>query len=69
MYALRREALSWEPIAGVPWRDMSDEEFAAVEAAYDAQFAEKGALSRFFEHVVEEAGGSRAKKSSAGSGR
>ena len=43
-----------EPIPGVPWRDMTDEEFAAAAAETDAQFPDQpGALagSGFFEYV------------------
>jgi hypothetical protein len=57
MQRLKDEARNWEPIAGVPWRDMPDEEFAAVSAEYDAHFApdQAGSLARWFEHVPEPA--------------
>lgn len=52
MWKLRAEAERWEPLAGVPWRDMPDAEFAAVSAAYDAGFSpeQAGSLERWFAH-------------------
>lgn len=48
------------PPPGVgPWREMSDEEFAAVEATYDAQFAAAGTLRRFFDHDGEQVAATR----------
>lgn len=54
-YRLKPEAAAWEPLPGVPWRDMSDVEYAEVAATYDAQFSpeQRGSLARFFEHVKE----------------
>jgi len=45
-----------EPIPGVPWRDMSDVEFAEAETEMDARFPEQlGSLRRspFFEYVAD----------------
>lgn len=55
MWKLKTEAAQWEPISGVPWRDMTDDEFAAIEAEYDARFSpdQKGSLRRWFEHASE----------------
>lgn len=62
-YVLNDEGKRWQPIAGVPWRDMTDEEFADVSAAYDAQFSpdQAGSLRRFFDHVKDkDASGAKA---------
>lgn len=50
------ETANHEPIAGVgPWRTYTDDEFAAIEADYDAQFPDQpGALRRWFDHVGDE---------------
>ena len=55
MYKLKREAANYEPIAGVPWRDLTDAEFAAVSAEYDARFSadQHGSLARWFERTKE----------------
>lgn len=54
MWRLKAEAKDWSGIAGVPWRDMTDQEFEAVSADYDRQFPEEpGSLSRWFDHDPE----------------
>jgi hypothetical protein len=55
MWRPKSETVNWEPIPGVAWREYSDEEFAGVSGAYDAQFSpdQSGSLSRWFEHVRE----------------
>lgn len=63
MYKLKPEAANWEPIAGVPWREMSDEEYAAISAQYDAQFPDQpGSLERWFEHVPDGPTGQKSHK-------
>lgn len=45
-----------EPIPGIPWRNMDDEEFAEAVKEMDSRFPDqKGSLKRssFFEHVPE----------------
>ena len=41
------------PAPFAPAREMTDDEFAAAEAEYDAQFSEdqRGAMRRFYEHT------------------
>jgi len=52
MYRLRPEAARWSGPAGVPWHDLSDEEYQAASAVIDAQFPDQpGSLLRWFEHV------------------
>jgi hypothetical protein len=54
MYKLKAEALKWEPIPGIPWRDMEDEEYKAVCAAYDTNFPDQpGSLRRWFDYVAD----------------
>lgn len=54
MYKLTPEANNWEPIPGIPWRDLSDEEYAEVSAEYDARFPDQpGSLKRWFHHVKD----------------
>ena len=55
MWRLKPEAAGWSPIPGVPWRAMSDKEYAAVSAAYDARFSpdQAGSLERWFERESE----------------
>lgn len=58
VWKLTKEAHNWEPLPGVPWHDMSDEEFrdaakAFSEATGDPARALHG--SGFFEHVEEKA--------------
>lgn len=49
-YKLKPEAAQWGGPAGVPWRDLSDEEFAEASAQMDAQFPDQpGSLLRWFE--------------------
>ena len=50
-YRLTAEGQACSPIPGVPWRDLTDDEFAAISAAYDAGFPpdQAGSLRRFFE--------------------
>lgn len=75
MFVPKTETASWEPPAGVEWRDYSDEEFAAMSSAYDAGFSpeQAGSLARFFDHVDEGAsaktGKRRATGDTAGAGR
>ena len=57
MWKLKDEAKVWQGIAGIPWRDMEDDEYKAVSAEYDRQHEEKGTLKRWFEHVKEKKGG------------
>lgn len=53
-WKLKEEAKSWEPIAGCPWRDMTDEEFDAVCAEYDKGFPDQPrSLERWFMHEGE----------------
>lgn len=52
MWKLTAKGLRVEPIAGIPWRELSDEEFEAAEAEMDARFPDQpGCLraSGFFE--------------------
>jgi hypothetical protein len=71
---LKDEAKNWEPIAGVPWRDMPDAEFETVSAAYDEQFSDQPrSLARWFEHVDDTitaaaARGAHTKKSGTAAG-
>ena len=47
MYKPNEETKNWEAPPGVgPWRDLSDEEFAALQA-------EHGGLERWFDQVKE----------------
>lgn len=49
---LTAKGLRVEPIAGIPWRELSDEEFEAAEAEMDSRFPDQpGCLraSGFFE--------------------
>lgn len=51
MWKLKSEAMNWEPIAGVPWHDMEDDEYEAVCVAYDKQFPDQPhSLDRWFTH-------------------
>lgn len=53
-WRLKEEAKAWQPIPGVPWEDMTDEQFDAVCAEYDGQFpSEPRSLERWFEHEVD----------------
>lgn len=52
----RPETANLEPIEGVgPWREIADEEFAAIEAEYDARFSpeQAGSLRTRFDHADE----------------
>lgn len=54
-WRLTAKGLRVEPIAGIPWRELSDEEFEAAEAEMDARFPDQpGGLQRsgFFEKVA-----------------
>ncbi len=52
-YHLKDEAKDFEGIAGVPWRDMSDNEFKEVSARYDEQHpSAPGSLERWFTHTI-----------------
>jgi hypothetical protein len=53
-WKLKKEAENWQPIPGVPWQDMTDDEYKAVSAEYDKQYDEKGSLKKYFEHVKDE---------------
>jgi hypothetical protein len=57
MWRLTETGLRVEPIPGIPWRSMTDEEFAAAEAEIDARFPDQpGALRRspfFYEEKLE----------------
>jgi len=48
---LKAASKDLDPIPGVPWRDMEDDEFAAVSAEYDARFSpeQAGSLGQHFE--------------------
>ena len=47
MWKPKAETANWEAPAGVgPWRDLSDEEYAALNK-------EHGGLERWFEHVKD----------------
>lgn len=53
-------AKNWEPLPGIPWRDMDDKEFREVAKSYAADngFAARALHgSGFFEHVQDEADG------------
>lgn len=53
-YRLKFEARNFEGVPGVPWRDLTDEEFAAASAQIDAQFPDQpGALARWFDYVKD----------------
>lgn len=53
-YVPKPETASWEaPPPFAPWRELSDEEFERLEAEYDAQFEEKGAMRRWYDHVAD----------------
>lgn len=63
MWKKTKQADAWEPLPGVPWRDMSDAEFRDVAKAY----AETNGFparslhnSGFFEHVEDVAAKSEA---------
>lgn len=57
-YKLKEEAKAWEPIPGVPWRDMDDAEFDAVCEEYDKQFPDQPrSLERWFDHEKTKKGG------------
>ena len=66
----RPETANWEAPAGIaPWRELTDEEFSALEAEYDAQFSpdQAGALREWFEQIDEaKATKKKAAKSAAG---
>lgn len=54
MYKLTERGQRAEPIHGIPWRDLSDAEFAAATKLQDERFPDdKGSLarSRLFEKV------------------
>lgn len=53
MYKLKEdEAKYWDPLPGIPWRDMSDDEFTEVSAEYDKQFPDDpGSLLKWFHYV------------------
>ena len=56
MFVPKPETQDWEPLPGVgPWREVPDDEFAALEADHDARYSEdqKGALRRWFDHVPD----------------
>ena len=54
-WKLKKEAEAMTPITGVPWQDMSDDEFDAVCKDYDKQFPESPrSLERWFTHEAEE---------------
>lgn len=55
MWKLTNEAKAWEPLPGVPWRDMDDNEFRDAAKQYSAQGHPARALhgSGFFEHVED----------------
>lgn len=51
MYKPKAETENWEAPTGVgPWRDLTDEEYEALNAEHDG-------LERWFEHVEDEKGG------------
>lgn len=50
MWKLTEWAKTRAGVTGVPWRDLSDEEFEGVAAQF-----EQGALLPYFEHVAEDA--------------
>lgn len=55
MYKLIDDAKEWEPLPGIPWRDLSDDEFAEVSAEYDKQFPDQpGSLLRWFHYAGPE---------------
>lgn len=54
-------AASWEAPAGLgPWREVSDEEFARMEATYE------GDITRWYERVPDQAGEPPKRKRAAG---
>lgn len=56
VWKLTKEAQGFEPIPGVPWREMTDEEFrdVAKEYADNNQFPARALHgSGFFEHVED----------------
>ena len=54
MWKLKAEAAHWEPLPGVPWRDLTDSEFQEVSESYDKQFLDQpGSLLRWFKHIKD----------------
>ena len=67
MWKLTARAQRAEPIHGVPWRDLTDEEFKAASALMDERFpGDPGSLERsgFFEKVATGTTGRRASEES-----
>ncbi len=63
----RPETARWEAPPGVaPWREISDEEFAALEETTFHE--ERGALRRWFEHVDDETKTTKKKAAKAAGG-
>lgn len=63
MWKLTTAANGWEPLPGIPWRDMTDKEFQDVAKAYaEREFAAPSALAKsgFFEHVEDKKSSSTA---------
>ena len=57
MWKLTSKAEGWEPLPGVPWRDMEDDEFREAAKMYASTGFPDRSLhnSGFFEHVEEKA--------------
>lgn len=64
VWKLTDKAKDQEPLPGVPWQDMEDEQFREVAKMYAAQGFSDRALhnSGFFEHVDDKPTASREKK-------
>ena len=71
MWKLTQFGRTRSPLSGVPWRDLSDEEFAAVEAAHPT-IRDRGYFEEVVSHrrraeerVTEESGTPPAEESTA----
>lgn len=67
MWKLTNKAKGKQPLPGVPWRDMDDDEFKDVAKMYASQGWPDRALhnSGFFDHVEEKATKSSSKEPEA----